>query len=256
MEEKKPNFGREKASKLLSFCDVYEKKDFTYVESMSVLKVYLDYNFEQGVDVSELQAIYDSIKLRKPFTEINAGVEECMSLGGEDQLVVDFIKSRHSIRSFENIAISDEMMQKIAELTNTAPSACNRQPSKIYYSNNKVKTIDKYIPGNKGFEGKIPNWALITTDRDMFTKPGYMQWYVNGGIFTAYFVQALQVYGVGSCVFQVPIAYQGVDELKKIFGIPDNEAIVSAIGFGFVKSKCNILASTRKPVSEVLFKID
>ena len=98
----------------------------------------------------------------------------------------------------------------------------------------------------------IPNWFIVTTDRNMFGTSEPFQWYVNGGIYLAYLTEALYAFGLGSCIFQIPPIHINVSELRKLASIPNNEAIIAAVGFGYPKSPNKYLAATRRPMSEVL----
>ena len=169
------------------------------------------------------------------------------------QCVEDFIKGRHSVRTFKKDPVSSEIMNKVLELAACAPSACNRQPSRVYWTSqsDKVAELDKLVPGNKGFENAIPNWAIITSNRRLFGRTESLQWYVNGGIFVAYFVNALQAYGLGSCIFQIPITFETIPQIRKIANIPDNEAIVCMVGFGYPKESLKHIMADRRKNSEI-----
>ena len=160
--------------------------------------------------------------------------------------------SRHSIRGYEKKPVSKVEMDKVLAAASFAPSACNRQPIKVFWTNkpDSVSRISEYVPGNKGFEDAIPNWAIVAADRTMFGEQEVLQWYVNGGIYVSHLVQAFHAYKLGSCIFQIPIVLDRVEEIRKVAGIPNHYAIVCAVGFGYPKQTVKCLAATRKPVYE------
>lgn len=259
LEEVRKGFGQEKAKALAEALDRNQNvTSYEYREGMSVLKAWLEYSESQNVNVSHIKEKYNKILTEKPYKENNAGIKvyspQAEMCSCEDQQSIKkFIRNRHSVRSYKKEKVSPEIMQEVLELAVCAPSACNRQPSKVYWTSdeNTVAKIDKCVPGNKGFENVVPNWAIVTTDRKMFGKMEMLQWYVNGGIFISYFVQALQVYGLGSCIFQMPITFHSIPEIRKLANIPQNEAIVCMVGFGYPKEEIKHIMADRRKGKEI-----
>lgn len=259
LEEVRKGFGQEKAKALVGALDRNQNVDgYEFREGMSVLKAWLDYSESQKVDVRQIREKYEKIANEKTYKENKAGVKfyspQKEVYGCVDaQSVKDFIKNRHSVRCYKKEKVTPEVMQGVLELAACAPSACNRQPSKVYWTSEDctVSKIDKLVPGNKGFENAIPNWAIITSDRKMFGKTESLQWYVNGGIFVSYFIQALQLYGLGSCIFQMPITFKTIPQIREIANIPQNEAIICMIGFGYPKDEVKHIMADRRQSSEI-----
>lgn len=256
----RPKFGLEKAIMLLNILENYVKsghdvQSFAFKEGVSVLEKYFEFTKNDcSFYINRFQRInkmVESKNLAGVFEIQN--VEDIYKKIDEDQIKY-FIKSRHSIRSFLPTVIDKKILSKVIELANCAPSACNRQPIKVYWTANDIliRQITELVPGNKGFEDEIPNWVLITSNRNMFGRSESLQWYINGGIYLSYFVEALHTYKIGSCIFQIPATNPNTSALRKIASIPDNEAIIAAVGFGYPKAENKFLAAERKPVEEVL----
>lgn len=262
LEEVRKGFGQEKAKALVEALDRNQNVlSYEFREGMSVLKAWLEYSESQNVDVHYIRDKYDKIVTEKPYKANNAGVkfyspQKDICSCEEQQAVKKFLKNRHSVRSYKKEKVSSEVMQEVLELATCAPSACNRQPSKVYWTSdeNTVEKIDRCVPGNKGFENAVPNWAIVTSDRKKFGKMEMLQWYVNGGIFISYFVQALQLYGLGSCIFQMPITFHSIPEIRKIANIPQNEAIVCMVGFGYPKDEVKHIMADRRKGKEIGIK--
>ncbi len=267
LEEIRKDFGLDKANKLLVCLESYLAKgygsnSFAYVESISVLDSYLKFSRENGTDVMDMASKLDKIMEQSKTEFIEAGCEIIESTSSmytklDIEAIKYFIESRHSIRSYEKKKVSEALMKKVIELAKNAPSACNRQPSKVYWTSDsdKVDKINKLIPGNMGFEDVIPNWAIIAVDKSLFNKFEYFQWYVNGGIFLSYFTEALHAYGIGSCIFQIPVAHENTSKLRDIASLSETEVIIAAIGFGYPKESIRVLAATRRPNDEICVKM-
>lgn len=255
-------FGLDKANNLLKMLEDYESMGadihcYAFVESLSVLSTYFKFT-DNDCDEQRRRC---QVLCQKHSELLTAGFNEILDMASiydnlDMKKITYFIKSRHSIRSFIDQPLDERILTKVLELAQHAPSACNRQSVKVYFTNStqKVKEIDGLIPGNKGFEGEIPNWVIITADRFMFGYSEPLQWYVNGGIYLAYFVEALHAYKIGSCIFQIPPIHQNTPKLRNVASIPDSEAIIAAVGLGYAKSPNKFLAAMRKPVNEVLVR--
>lgn len=171
-ENVRKDFGKVKASYIIDNAKTYlqnggNSNAYALRESLSVLERYLAFSKEIGTDVTDLEKKYKAVKDMADYQPTLAGtitlhpMEDVYSKIDKENARY-FISSRHSIRSYTDKAVPEDIMNKVIALTLQAPSACNRQPSKIYWTSDKtkVKEIDKYIPGNKGFEGCIYNWAI------------------------------------------------------------------------------------------------
>lgn len=263
IENPKQGFGIIKAGQLVDLLSQYsssvgKESDFEYIEGVSVLRKYLVYSSDTGTDVKMIakkaEMLFDSDSSFKAGAEwINMPqLYEKM-----DQKAAEyFIKSRHSIRSFKEIKVDKWDIREALKLTQMAPSACNRQPSKVYWTADceTVRKMNDLIPGNKGFEQAIPNWAIITAERSFFNRSEYFQWYVNGGIFVAYFTEGLHANKIGSCIFQIPVECENTPLIRELAKIPDSEAIIAAVGFGYAKDNTKILSASRRRPDEIMVK--
>lgn len=254
------NFGLAKANQLLAKLEDYKDRGgdlerWAFIEALSVLEAYC------AITTNDVSSIEAKIKQLRTCTRATcpAGYVDVPSMASiYDGLDLEqdsyFLTSRHSVRHYQTKTVSVETMAKVIDLAESAPSACNRQPARIHWTSDAgtVAQISKVIPGNKGFEAEVPNWALVTEDRSLFGSTEYLQWYVNGGVYVAYFIQALHAYGIGSCVFQLPIAHECIQELKAIAQIPDNETLIVAVGFGYASVRNKFTAAARRPDREVI----
>lgn len=222
IENPKIGFGQTKAKRLLEEIALYVSHTdapevlYAYNEGMSVLERYIQFTIDSGVSVSELEKSYQNLLNKNKPDVQKAGYEvvDTATMYGaiEKDASSYFLRSRHSIRSYKMRSVEKDIMESVLAIAAASPSACNRQPVKVFWTNSasSVARISKVIPGNKGFENAIPNW----------------------------------------CIFQIPISWGGIPEIKKIAGIPEYFAIACAVGFGYPKDQVKCLCAARKPVSE------
>ena len=240
---------------------------YAFLESVSVIKSWLNIQESAGVDVDKERQRFNEQLER--FTDLNTDdflkVSEEMAAGPmylkKDFLLsksqaqfAEFARYRRSVRAFSNEAITKEELEKVISIARYAPSACNRQPVKFYTSleAEKNSTVSNYVPGNKGFESDIPYYMVVTSNREFFGDDEFCQWFLNGGIAIAYLILSMFSEKIGSCIFQWPSNYRGESELKKICGISEAESICAIIGYGKLPDEVKVIGACRKPVDDYL----
>ncbi len=262
-------YGKNKADTLLNFLfdymnKGYDCKSYAFQEAIAVLQKYFSMQDSWGENIQKLKEKYNKliekldlscIQYRNNF---NAGynIFHAANLNNVSKYnFKEFLSLRHSIRNYKDEIVSEEVMKKAVELANMGPSACNRQPAKVYCTRTKEEAnyIDSIITGTTGFKKCIPNFAIITEDRAYFTGPEQFQWYINGGIYAAYFSLALHSLGIGHCIMQWFAFYKTQKKLKDFFSIGKTEAIIAVVGYGYCADEVKCIEAQRKSVSDTLF---
>jgi len=259
------DFGTQKADRLLDYLTLaakdpsFDNHSYAFTESMAALENWLVRRVQFGLDCSKWQPGFESLAEQTSYEvgridlSDRAGIvsDSFASVSDCDKNAINFINGRHSVRSFDPAPVPQETLTQVVELAQSAPSACNRQPSRVYFSGPKsAQVVSAAVRGNKGFEQSIFQWAVITTDTSLFSCAEYNQWFINGGIYLQSFVLALKAYGIGSCIFQWVVGDLG-KEMRSSLGISTSEAIIAVVGFGYPKETFARPVAQRMPVSEV-----
>ena len=86
------------------------------------------------------------------------------------------IKSRRSNRQFLDKPITDQIIQKLAETVNWASSSCNKQPIKLFATNNPelAKQCLNQCKGGTGFSENIPCFIAFCADMRGYYLPDEM----------------------------------------------------------------------------------
>jgi nitroreductase len=141
------------------------------------------------------------------------------------------IKNRRSIRVFEDRPVPEDLVKKIIEAGQWAPSACNRQDWKfIIIDSNKVK--EKILKGTTAyFVVKAPLLVLV-----IYSNRTDNLEYKDHLLTAAMAIQNMQLaaysLGLGSCcVNNLPIK----SGLRKILNIPHHYDPVSLVCLGYPK---------------------
>ncbi|MFZ7160174.1 nitroreductase family protein [Avibacterium avium] len=269
IEYTKIGYGQSKAENVLNYLNEYISKgyptsSYAFCEAIAILEAYIEFHSKNGYKLNIINS-----KLRDIISRLDRATLDKVSKYKAGAYVIekrelthatkfnfqDFISSRHSIRNYEEEIVPQEIIKKAVEIANLAPSACNRQPIRVYCTTNskQSKYIDSLITGSNGFKNKIHNFMVITSNRRAFFGSEQFQWYVNGGIYLSFLMLALHSLGIGSCIMQWFPFYKTEKKLKQFFGIKKGEAIIAIIAFGYYKSENKCLYAQRKDVAETVY---
>ena len=169
-----------------------------------------------------------------------------------------FVSSRHSVRRFKDKIVSREVIYDIIRDAEYYPSACNRQPCKVYFTENP-ETISRIKKNFDGFVSPCVHDCLIVTCDKSLLLPHERndQEYINGGIFLAYLVMSIHAHGLASCLFQfLQIASERQNQIRREFGIPESEVISAFLGIGEPEDEVICACAQRRPVEEVAVCLD
>lgn len=159
------------------------------------------------------------------------------------------VKERHSVRDFSNDPVPMESLRKACKLALHAPSACNRQGTRIYIlANGRKRLLENWLSGIGGFAENIDKYIIITAKISAyrFEEASQFQYAVSSSILIGYLSLALQSLNIGACLIQRPLVRTKLwKELSENLNIPEDEQIVLMIGVGMLKDHYNVPVSNR-----------
>ncbi len=144
---------------------------------------------------------------------------------------LELARQRYSVRSFKDDMIEEEKLTKILEAGLAAPTACNRQPQKIFI----VKRQD--------LRAKLASVCRYTFDAPVILVIGYdctrdwknrlMQGYSSGEtdaaiVCTHMMLEAWEL-GIGSCW----VGYFNADEVEAVLALPENIRVTAMLPLGY-----------------------
>lgn len=249
------DFGKDKVSKLISMYQFYKRSGGNDNDAIalaeSIIHTYATHRVSNGLDISfipqELTKVHE--------TDVKSGAIPFLSKVSDFMTFDHIAHSRHSIRNFSQKKVSDEDIIKAIRIAQTAPSACNRQASRIYAITDPVK-IDQLKQRHGGIRtfGQPGVIFAVTQDLNLYTSEYERNtWLVDGGIFCMNLLYALNSVGIVNC----PVIWGGMDDedafISELADIPDNERTVILVVGGYapeegVKSPC----SAKRPVNDIL----
>lgn len=165
-----------------------------------------------------------------------------------------FSRSRHTVRNYTDEEIKMEELIAAIDLAKNAPSACNRQHTRVHIVSNKnlINRCLEMQSGNRGF-GYLGNKLLVITG-DLSVVLGSSEFFdlnTNVGIFIMNLCYGLHLNQIGCCVLNWYAMPKQDKKLRKILNIPDEENVVAFIICGKVPDNFKIAESPRLDVKNI-----
>ena len=143
---------------------------------------------------------------------------------------LNFLKSRRSIRNFEEKEIEDEHLKMILEAGRWAPSASNRQPWQFIVIKNwdiLEKISKEAVYG--GFLRKAP--LAIAIIGKISENPN---WYIQDTSLVSMNMMLMAwSLGIGSCW----IGTMNREKVKQILGLTEDDFLLTVLPFGHIKGR-------------------
>ena len=159
----------------------------------------------------------------------------------------EFAHKRHSVRWYSEEKIDDNVLQKAIELAQTAPSACNRQSTKVYIIENKEKKqyVLQLQNGNRGFGHLADKILLITSDMKCWNFGHRVFAYLDAGIYIQNLLYSLHYYHIAACTLNTNLSIKKQLYLRKLIGYSKSEIPIVFVSIGNAPSRFFIAGSQR-----------
>ena len=144
---------------------------------------------------------------------------------------IELAKNRYSVRSYKDVPVESEKLDKIIEAGSFAPTARNFQPQKIYLatskeSREKISSVCRFTFG-------APVIAVIAYDRDRAWKNKLMPPYESGetdaAIVATHIMLAATEQGLGTCW----VGYFNTEDMRAALGLPENVVVTALLTIGY-----------------------
>ncbi len=233
----------------------YSMNDFEPQYALGIIGEYRAMHAAAGVaPAPKVQAAIDEILTRFPVpaTQQPETTDELFWSHNEDAFPT-FAASRHCVREYAG-AVPEENVLAAVDLACTAPSACNRQYTKVHFYNSKeeVQKLLALQVGNQGFGHLAEQLLIITTD---LTHTNIQQErfdaYTNAGLFLMNLCYALHYHKIAYCLLNWSTTPESDRRMRAAAGIPDNENIVLMLTVGCPPHRFKHALSRKKTAKEV-----
>ena len=233
-----------------------------------------------GADNVEIQAAlndlgeYNSVHKSEGFdlpSDIQQGLDEILqfhSVSREDKSLqfskenffcgyrnfTEFAKSRHTCRHYSEDPVELSTIEECIKIAQTAPSACNRQGTKVYIlaSENAKKVVRKYQNGSRGFGEYADKFILITADQHAWDIRQIKSGFIDAGIFTMNLLYAFHEKHIAACTLNAHLSSKQLRSFYKELPIKQNEVPVLFLSIGYPPESFTVAKSTRKKVNDII----
>jgi nitroreductase len=261
MPKMKYGFGKEMILSLIDDCFIYKRKhNDDNPQWKHAIEVISEYN---QVHKNNKQSLDDTVQ--EKIELLLSSVPNCNSskqiLCNKDDYFKHvnssfdlFSASRHSVRNF-NGEVPLKTIEKAVALAQNTPSSCNRQPTKVYILNDKVK-IDQVLKlqnGNRGFGHLTDKLLIITAENSIYGGIRERNLpYIDAGIYTMNLLYALHFYKIGACTLNWCDTPEIDKQIRAIIDFSPSETIVLLIACGSIPENFKLTTSVRNGTEHVV----
>lgn len=154
-----------------------------------------------------------------------------------DMTLLDAMKSRRSVRLYQDKIVPVEQVRELIHQAANAPSACNKQGWKFIVIQDK-KSLDRlYKKGSAAFVNKA-NQALLVCYQNTSDNNAWADEIQSASAIISYFQLIAHTRGIGSCwICHMP----SKNEIRKFFKIPFTYQPVALVTYGYYKPELKVV---------------
>lgn len=263
MSEKRYGFGQPKMRELIKLCNDYLNQYSDYpsrlVDTLGVIAEYDQLHKDNKFDLqSDLQASIDAILERtKDHWSIShtLSLTKCDYFRDVESCFAQFSASRHSIRDFDGTPVDKTLLEQAFALAQNAPSACNRQSTRVYvvYDEQKRKQLVELQNHGRGFADNAHPILVIATEMQSWCAGE--QWfggYVDAGIYMMNLLYALHYYRIAAIPLNWYADEEANQKIHEILDIPDSQEVVAFVACGNPTNEFQLVTSKRRNAQEIV----
>jgi nitroreductase len=257
----RPGFGKEALDNLYKALEDYKNSGYSlddarYKTSISVIQSYISYHESIKFDVHDIMVRFS--KFLDQESETIGGVDlierKNINYDGKNAGFDDLARRRRSVRAFSDRPVDTKLIEEAIAIAMKTPSACNRQPWKVYVIKNKEiqKQVLEYQRGFRGYENSIDTLLMVAVDnRCMLSARERNQGFIDGGLFAMSLLYALEYVGLAACPLNAALSYKSDKRIRRILSIPAYENIIMFVAAGNFPERYKVPKSHRDNYKDI-----
>ena len=143
---------------------------------------------------------------------------------------LELAKERYSVRKYKDLPVEQEKIDKILEASRVAPTACNKQPQRIYVV--QSQQMREKLASVCRFTFDAPVVMAVCYDKTKEWRNNlapYTSGETDAAIACTHMMLEAWELGLGSCW----VAWMNPDEVAAVLGIPENEQLLALLPIGY-----------------------
>lgn len=232
----------------------YDFKDLRFQQALKVIYDYIIYHQQHDYEISWIENKFEESYSHLFNHNVDGGLKIIEHIDSNNFSTYDFedlVHSRVSVRNFGSDNLDVQAVKNALSLAIDTPSACNRQPWKVYHTHGKT-LVDKVRSIQHGLttHGENLNDMLLITSNTAFYRGPHErnQAYVDGGIFAMNLVNSLTYYGVASCMLHADFMSKQEDNMRALLNVPENEVFICFVAIGTFPSEIKTAVSPKDKI--------
>ena len=259
----KKGFGKEKIQAIKHYLDQYigignwsyDREAFD--NAVEILMKYISladlYQLDiEGIEVGRYTKYIEvnSIELCEGIKPLNVDVFE--DIVNKTDFAA-FAEARHSMRMFSEIRPDEALVKKAVSIATTAPSACNRQSSRVIHIRD-LEICGKILDMQGGAKGHdITELLLLLSDMTLYryvSETGLP--YLDSGIFLMNLLYALTSCKLVTCPLIWDDTSDAREKIREIIDVPNHYRLMAIVQIGVCSNEQSSYAvSKRRSVDQV-----
>lgn len=267
MDEPREGFARERILKMytmIQYCMEVDGANDNIKYAFSVLEQYFRWHYNYAPNkiqkVSDIYEKYVELNGKMQVEQrVPAGTYCCSykDVNFEEMYnnLSQIIKTRHSVRCYSGEEVSKEEILSAIQLAQNAPSACNRQPAKVYVvDKGDRELVRKWLEGSMtNFFNQWDKVLIITSDHCAFSMNEPWQYIVSPSIFVGNLSLCLHASGIANCIIQRNLTWNNIEKtIHELCTIPENEQIICCMALGKYPNDVKLPISKRYETSGIV----
>lgn len=267
MENPRPGFGLPRVFKLIEYIELYDKRfdksewDIQVKSAIKVLDEYRQFNEVNFINIDEVNIFLSKHIDILESDKFDGGTKVFNSnylLKNEGISFDEVINMRSSIRNFGDDKISFSVVKKSIMQAQNAPSTCNRQSSRVLFSNNPnlIMKLLELQGGANGFSDKISSLLIICSDMKCYQGGGDRHsGIIDASLYAMALMYCLSKNGVANISLNWSKTAKEDRALRKMIDFPESYHVLFFIGLGSYRNSIKVPISTKNTLDKILHEI-
>lgn len=164
-------------------------------------------------------------------------------------------QQRRSVRFYLDKKVERNLIEKAVNIASLSPSACNRQPFKLFIADKDPARIEmgKLPPGAATYYQNVPVFIAIIGDlSSYFDERDKNLIYIDGSLFAMSLMLALETLGIASCSINWPDILSKEQQLINFLELKPYERCIMFLGIGYADPNSLIPYSNKKTSHQLI----